>query len=153
MSLHLSLQLESHSFGIDGLLGYRQLDATVVIEWRLVNVGQTNVKGGDDGLLNVFAKPAIVQHVQNFNPQSVEVVVHRNEETLLKVELAVQDLSRVEHVGVAAKPHEYVVVKGEVSEGVYLDKDLAKGMPVRLIDIEGLLRSARGDGAFVVWLD
>lgn len=38
-------------------------------------------------------------------------------------------------------------------EGVYLDKDLAKGVPVRLIDIEGLLGSARGDGALVVWLD
>lgn len=91
MRLHLSLQLEPHSLRINGLLGYRQLDATVVIERRLVNVGQTNVKGGDHGFLNVLTEPAIVQHVQNFHSECVEVVVHRNEEALLKVELAVKD--------------------------------------------------------------
>ena len=87
MGLHVLHWFESQLLVVNGVLGNGKLNVALIVKGLLVNVWESDFEAGDDLLFDVISQPAIIDQIDNFYLQSVEVVVYRNEEPLLEFEL------------------------------------------------------------------
>jgi hypothetical protein len=62
----------------------------------------------------MLSEPPIIHLINDFNLKSAEVIVHREEESLLEFKLCVKDLSSLQYIGRACDSDEQVVEEGEV---------------------------------------
>jgi hypothetical protein len=98
----------------------------------------------------MISEPTIIQTVDNLYFQGIKMIVHRDEEFLIKVKLCVQNPSRLEHEWIEINSDRYIVVIWEIVYRDDLQKYFTKRVFIGLIYLKASSHSLILD-LFHIW--